>query len=66
MLKVIIGLSILFIFFCMAVALLTFADEIPNCFPKFMYVIGIIGLIVMTIIFILLMAYCIGWVILGG
>lgn len=65
MLKIIIGLPILFIVICMAINFFQFMVE-DLIFPKFIIKIGIICWVIFMIILVIFLAYVIGEVILGG
>lgn len=65
MLKIIIGLLILFMVTCMATAFLEIMKE-DLYFPKFMIILGQICWTVFGILLIILMSYIIGGIVLGG
>lgn len=65
MLKIIIGLLILFMVTCMATIFLEFMEEDLH-FPKFMIIIGRICWVIFGVVLIIFLAYIVGGVALGG
>ena len=65
MLKIIIGLPMLFIFICMIITFFQFMVEDLH-FPKFMIIIGLICWVIFGVVLIILISYIVGGAVLGG